>query len=73
MDGCVCGYARRDMIKNEDIQDKEGVTSVEDKMRKASLRWFGHCDEKMHACLVRRCKRLVVDEFRRARDRPKKH
>ncbi|XP_060211622.1 uncharacterized protein LOC132639158 [Lycium barbarum] len=33
-----CGHTRRDRIRNEDIWDKVGVASVEEKMRKARLR-----------------------------------
>lgn len=30
----MCGHTRRDWIRNEDIQNKVGVTSMKDKMRK---------------------------------------
>ncbi|KAK4352787.1 hypothetical protein RND71_028305 [Anisodus tanguticus] len=38
----MCGHIRRDRIRNDDIRDRVRVTLVEDKMREASLRWFGH-------------------------------
>ncbi|KAG5605013.1 hypothetical protein H5410_026505 [Solanum commersonii] len=31
-----------DRIRNEVIREKVGVASVEDKLREARLRWFGH-------------------------------
>jgi len=30
----MCAHTRRDRIRNEDIQNKVGVTSMKDKMRK---------------------------------------
>ncbi|KAJ8550900.1 hypothetical protein K7X08_000270 [Anisodus acutangulus] len=38
----MCGHTRIYRIRNEDIRDKVGVPLVEDKMREARLRWFGH-------------------------------
>nr|XP_009614644.1 uncharacterized protein LOC104107520 [Nicotiana tomentosiformis] len=35
-------HTRRDMARNEDIRDKVGVSTVVDKLRESSLRWFGH-------------------------------
>lgn len=41
------GLIRRDIIMNEVIRGKVGVTSLEDKMQKLRLQWFGH--------VIRRC------------------
>ncbi|XP_019237635.1 PREDICTED: uncharacterized protein LOC109217817 [Nicotiana attenuata] len=38
----MCGQTKLDKIKNEDIRVKVGVAPMEDKVRKARLRWFGH-------------------------------
>lgn len=53
----MCEHTRRDRIRNEDIPDKVGATSVDDKMRKARLRWLGQ----------------AMDGFRRGQCRPKKY
>ncbi|XP_060179517.1 B3 domain-containing protein REM17-like isoform X4 [Lycium barbarum] len=69
----MCGHTRNDRIRNEDIRDKVGVASVEDKMREARLRWFGHVKRRDTDAPVRRCERLAMDGFRRGRGRPKKY
>ncbi|KAF3628260.1 hypothetical protein FXO38_28333 [Capsicum annuum] len=38
----MCGLTRADRVRNEIIREKMGVVSVEEKMREARLRWFGH-------------------------------
>ncbi|PHU07698.1 Potassium transporter 1 [Capsicum chinense] len=38
----MCGLTRGDRVRNETIREKVGVTPVENKMREARLRWFGH-------------------------------
>ncbi|KAF3644377.1 putative filament-like plant protein 3-like isoform X1 [Capsicum annuum] len=58
---------RRDRIRNENIQEKVGVTLVEDKMRKVRLRWFGHVMRRRTNAPVQRCERLTMDGFRRGR------
>ncbi|KAK4352852.1 hypothetical protein RND71_028370 [Anisodus tanguticus] len=60
----MCGHIRRDRIRNEDIRDKVGVASVEDKMREARLRWFGHMQRRDTYVQVRR---LAMDRFRRGK------
>ncbi|KAF3655737.1 hypothetical protein FXO37_15797 [Capsicum annuum] len=64
---------RKDRIRNEIIRDKVGVTSVEAKMRKTRLRWFGHVIRRSTDAPVRRCERLARAGFKRGRGRPKKY
>ncbi|PHU28316.1 hypothetical protein BC332_00409 [Capsicum chinense] len=42
-------------------------------MREGRLRWFGYVMRRSTDVLVRRCKRLAADRFRRSRGRPKKY
>ncbi|XP_070049847.1 uncharacterized protein [Nicotiana tomentosiformis] len=54
------------------IQDKVGVAPMENKKRKARLRWFGHIMKRSIEAPVRRCERLASVGIGRGRDRPKK-
>ncbi|VFQ93999.1 unnamed protein product [Cuscuta campestris] len=38
----MCGKTRLDRISNEVIRRQVGMAPVEDKLREARLRWFGH-------------------------------
>ncbi|PHU01184.1 Tyrosine aminotransferase [Capsicum chinense] len=69
----MCGLTRGDKVRNETVREKVGVASVEDKMRKVRLRWFGHVMRRGTNAPVRRCERLALDGFRRGRGRPKKY
>ena len=69
----MCGHTRKDRVRNKIIQEKVGVASVEDKLRKVRLRWFGHVIRRGPDAPVRRCKTLATDGFRRARSRSKKY
>ncbi|XP_070020433.1 uncharacterized protein [Nicotiana sylvestris] len=69
----ICGCTRTDRIKNEAIQDRVGVASVEDKMWESMLRWFGHVKRRSIDAPVRRCERLAMESLRRGRGRPKKY
>ncbi|KAK4362345.1 hypothetical protein RND71_017586 [Anisodus tanguticus] len=62
----------RDMIRNDDIRDKVGVTSVKDKMQEARLRWFGHV-QRRDIDTVRKCERLAMDGFMSGRGKTKKY
>ena len=68
----VCGHTRLDKIRNEVIRGKIGVASIEDKMREARLRWFGHIRRTSKSAPVRRCEMIEYPEYRRSRGRPKK-
>jgi len=61
---------RFDKIINEVIKGKIGMASIEDKVRKARLKWFGHIRRSMDTP-VRRCKKIHRRAYR-SRGRPKK-
>ncbi|XP_009797977.2 uncharacterized protein [Nicotiana sylvestris] len=69
----MCGYTRRDRIKNKAIRDRVGVASVENKMWESRLRWFGHVKRRRIDAPVMRCERLAMESLRRGRGRPKKY
>nr|XP_016502814.1 PREDICTED: uncharacterized protein LOC107820961 [Nicotiana tabacum] len=58
------GHTRLDKIRNEDIRAKVGVTPIDDKMREARLRWFGHMRRRSLDAPVRRCERLALSGFK---------
>ncbi|KAF3653304.1 putative transcription elongation factor SPT5 -like protein 1 [Capsicum annuum] len=70
--GVLCDK-KGDRVRNETIRDKVSVASVEDKMRKVCLRWFGHVMRRGTDAPVRRFERLALDGFRRGRGRLKKY
>ncbi|PHT66729.1 hypothetical protein T459_31154 [Capsicum annuum] len=61
----MCGFTRANRVRNEIIQEKVGVESVEDKIREVRLRWFGHVMRRGTDAPVRRCERLALDGFKR--------
>ena len=67
----ICGHTKLDKIRNEVIRGKIGVASIQDKIREARLRWFGHIRRSMDAP-VRRCEKFDRPNYRRSRGRPKK-
>ncbi|XP_070031733.1 uncharacterized protein [Nicotiana tomentosiformis] len=68
----ICGHTRLDRIRNEVIRDKVCVAPIDDKMREARLRWFGHVRRRSTYDPVRRCERLTLEDLRRGRGRLKK-
>ena len=68
----LCGHMRLDKIRNEVIRGKIGLASIEDKITKACLRWFGHIRRRSMDATVRRCEKLDLPDYRRSRGRPKK-
>ena len=67
-----CGHMRLDKIRNKMIRGKIGVASIEDKMREARLRWFGHIRRRPGDAPRRRCETIECLDYRRSRGRPKK-
>ncbi|XP_070050511.1 uncharacterized protein [Nicotiana tomentosiformis] len=68
----MCGHTRLDKIRNEVIGEKVGVAPVEDKMRDARLRWFGHVKRRSIETPVRKCERLALAGSRSGRGRHRK-
>ncbi|VFQ76075.1 unnamed protein product [Cuscuta campestris] len=56
----MCGKTRLDRISNEIIRRQVGMAPVEDKLREARLRWFGHVRRRDADAPVRRCERITV-------------
>ncbi|XP_070007691.1 uncharacterized protein [Nicotiana sylvestris] len=69
----MCGNTKMDKIRNDDIREKVRVAPIDDKMREARLRWFGHIQRRSPYAPVMRCERLVVEGMRRGRGQPKKY
>ncbi|XP_070034531.1 uncharacterized protein [Nicotiana tomentosiformis] len=68
----MCRHTMLDRIRNEVIRDKVGVAPIEDKMREARLKWFGHVMRRSTDAPVRRCESLTIEGLHRGRGRPKK-
>nr|XP_009766323.1 PREDICTED: uncharacterized protein LOC104217713 [Nicotiana sylvestris] len=62
---------RLDEIRNEVNRNKVGVAHVEDKMREARLRRFGHVKRKSIEAPVRWWERLAMMGIKRGKCRPK--
>ena len=67
----IYGHTRLHKIRNEVIRGKIKVASIEDKMREARLRWFGHIRRRPMNAPVRRCEMIEYLEYSRSRGRPK--
>ncbi|KAM2623202.1 hypothetical protein TB2_027734 [Malus domestica] len=67
----MCGYTRKDKIRNEDIRGKVGVAEIEGKRRENRLRWFGHVQRRSTDAPVRSDHGTEV-QGRRGRGRPRK-
>ncbi|XP_075104839.1 uncharacterized protein LOC142178921, partial [Nicotiana tabacum] len=69
----MCEHTRLDKIKNEDIQEKLGLAPIDEKMREAMVRWFGHMRMRSQDDPVMRFQRLSLAVMRRGRGRPTKY
>ena len=62
----------RDMVRNDDIRTKIGVTPIEEKMRENCLRWFDHVRCRLTDAPFRRVERIKLGQVKRVQGRPKK-
>lgn len=69
----MCGHTWMDQIKNEVICDIVGVVPMDEKMREARLRWFGHMKRRSVDAPIRRCERLLVLGLQRSKGISKKN
>ncbi|XP_070029240.1 uncharacterized protein [Nicotiana sylvestris] len=69
----MCEHTKMDKIRNEAIREKVGVAPMDNKMKEARLRWFGHIQRRSTNAPVRRCERLAMVGTRRGIGRPKKY
>jgi hypothetical protein len=67
----IYGHTRRDRVRNEDIRDRVGVASIEEKLVQHRLRWFGHVQRRPPEAPVRSEVLDRVGSVRRGRGRPK--
>jgi hypothetical protein len=42
----ICGHTRRDRVRNNDICDRLGVASIEEKFVQHRVRWFEHAQQR---------------------------
>jgi len=49
----MCGHTRLDRIRNEVIRNIVKVAPIEDKMREATLGWFGHVKRSVEVAVRR--------------------
>jgi hypothetical protein len=66
----ICGNTRRDRVRNDDIRERLGVASVEEKLVQHRLRWFGHIQWRPADALVRSGVIRRSDNEKRGRGRP---
>jgi hypothetical protein len=67
----ICGHARKDQIKNDDIRDKLRVAPIQEKLVQHRLRWFGHIQRKPPEASIRNGILSCPENIRRGRDRPR--
>ncbi|PKA52309.1 integrator complex subunit 11 [Apostasia shenzhenica] len=68
----MCGYTRKDRMRNEYIRKKVGVAPIEDKLRESRLRWFEHLNRRPIEAPVRKIELLDFAHVQRGKGRPKK-
>jgi hypothetical protein len=66
----ICGNTRRDRVRNDDIRERLGVASVEEKLMQHRLRWFRHIQRRPAEATVRSGEIRQSGNEKRGRGRP---
>jgi hypothetical protein len=66
-----CEHTRRDRVRNDDIRDRVGVASMEEKLIQHRLRWFGHVQRRPPEAPVRSGVLKRADNVKSGRGRSK--
>ena len=48
----IYGHTRMDRVRNDDIRDRLGVATIEEKLIQHWLKWFGHVQRRPLEALV---------------------
>jgi hypothetical protein len=70
----ICDHTRRDRIRNDDVQDKLVIASIEEKPIQHRLQWFGYygyIQQRSHEALVHSDILSHSKYTRRGRSRPR--
>ncbi|RCV42932.1 hypothetical protein SETIT_9G255200v2 [Setaria italica] len=67
----ICGYTRRDRVRNENIRDRLGVAPIEEKLIQHRVRWFGHVQRRPSEAPMRSGTLRHDSNAKRGRGRPK--
>ena len=67
----MCGVKLNERKKSEELRELSGLEPVSLMIKKSSLRWFGHVEQKDDTDWVKRCITWVVEGITQ-RGRPKK-
>ena len=65
------GVTRKDKIRNEYVRGTAKITKVGDKLRNASLRWYGHVKRREECHMGKMMMQMAVPG-RRKRGRPRR-
>ena len=65
------GVTRKDKIRNEYVRGAAKISKLEDKLRNARLRWYGHIKRREKDYVGKRMMEMVVPGIRK-RKRPKR-
>ena len=65
----MCGHARKDRVRNDDIRDRVGVAPIEEKLVQHRLRWFGRIQRRPPEAPVHSGRLKRAENVKRGRGR----
>uniref|UniRef100_A0A0A9GK67 Uncharacterized protein n=1 Tax=Arundo donax TaxID=35708 RepID=A0A0A9GK67_ARUDO len=66
----MCGYTRKDRVRNDDIRDRVDVAPIEEKLVQHRLRWFGHIQRRPLEAHVHSGRIKYADNVKGGQGRP---